>query len=256
MTDEANQHQNTPSAADLDAQLAADEAARKEPDAQVEEPKVEEPEVQEQKEDAEPEQEKHESDDDFEKRIARIAFEKRRAEKEARELRRRIEELEGRAPPAPKDEEMQRQIEQKALEMAKVQQYNDRANSIYQQGCQEFQDFPQKIAQLRDMGVVSREFVEAADESGDAAKVLYYLSKNLDQAEQIASLPVHKMGVAMGKLVTKLSAPPPVKPQSKAPPPIKPVSGAPKRELGDMEMSIEEYMRREDERQAKRRFGR
>lgn len=257
MDDEANQHQNTPSAADLDAQLAADEAARNQP--AEENPMEDAPETleQAQQEAEQAEQpEKHEDSDEFSKRIARMAFEKRKAEKEARELRQRIEQLEGKAPPPSQEEDIQRQVQQKAAELARIQAYNDRANAIYQQGCQEFTDFGQQLTNLREMGVISQEFVEAADETGDAAKVLYYLSKNLDKAEQIASLSNHRMGVEMGKLAAKLSAPPPPKPQSKAPPPIKPVGGNPKREMGDMEMSIDEYMRKEDERHAQRRYRR
>lgn len=260
MENEANQHQNTPSAADLEAQIAADEAARNAPEAD----NPLEPEVSEQAAQPEPEEtesavdETDEREEEFSKRISRMAFEKRQAEKQAKELQKRLAELEGKAPKPTLDEELQREVERRVAEQKAAQEvnaYNQRANDIYQQGLGQFKDFGEQLTRLRDMGVISREFVESADETGEPAKVLYYLSKNLDEAERISSLPPHRMGTAMGKIAAKLTTPAP-KPQSKAPKPIAPIGGNTKRELSIDDMPLDEYMRLEDERWANRRARR
>lgn len=239
---------NTPTAADLDAQIEADEAARNAPP--PEEPKAEVVE--------ESAQQPDESESEFEKRIARLAYEKRVAEKEQRRLREEVERLRGQREPLPKDEDVQRQVEERAAQIAAENAYNARSNAIYQAGIKEFPDFEAKLVNLRDIGGISPALVEACDEIGDAHKLIHYLARNLDEAEAVVKASPHRMGAMLGKIATKLAAP---KPTTKAPPPIQPVTGRANSEVSiedsvrqeNMTMPIDEWMRKEDERWFNRR---
>jgi hypothetical protein len=256
MTNDANIQQGTPNYDELEAQLKQDEINRLEPvESTTEEPEepvekqdaADAPEQAETKEDAKPDE------SEFEKRISRMAFEKRQAEKNARALQERLDRLEGKAPPLPKDEEVAQLVEQRAAEMAKIAAYNEKANTIYKAGMNEYPDFELKLKDLRELGGISPEFVEAADEAGDAHKIIAYLSRNLDEAERVMQMPPHKMGAALGKIGNRLVALAAAKPQSKAPAPIKPIGGKAKAELSDDNMSIDEFMKREDEKMFSRR---
>ena len=254
-TTEANVHQNTPSGDDLDARIAADEVARSVPEAL--EPASEPVEAQSEPE-VETAEEEPKVEDEIEKRISRLAYEKRTAEKQARELREQLDRLQGKLPALPKDDELDRLVEQRAAELATVKAYNDKANAIYQAGVKDFPDFETKLGGLRDLGGITPQLVEAADEIGDAHKIIHYLARNLDEAEDIVKMPPHRMGAALSKIATKLAAP---KPQSKAPAAIRPVSGRTNGEQsiedsvrGDGNMGpIDVWMAKEDERWATRR---
>lgn len=249
---------------ELDEQIANDEAARNVPDADpvsenvepndLHATEVEETTEDQIEEDTDAASAKEESE--FEKRIARLAYQEREARKQAKALQERLDRLEGKSPALPKDAEIEALAEQKAIELAKMKAYNDRANDIYKSGCDKFPDFPQKLEALKEVGNISVPFVEAVDDTGDAENILYYLGKNPDEAQRIMDLPPHRMGTALGKLSAKLAAPPPPKPQSKAPAPIKPISGKAKAEQTDEQMPIDEYMRREDARMRTSRYGR
>jgi hypothetical protein len=236
-----NENQGTQSADQLEAQIAADEAARNAPEvaAAPESPAEPEPEPQE----SEPEE------TEFEKRISRLAYEKRQAEKQNRELQAKLDRMDGKAPPLPQDEQVQQEVERRAAELAAAKAFNDRANSIYMDGVNSYPDFEQKLGALREMGGMTMQLVEAVDEVGDPHKLLYWLAKNIDEAERISKLPPHKMGAALAKVANKMNVPPP---QSKAPAPITPISGNSKVENWET-MPLDEYMRREDERWANRR---
>jgi hypothetical protein len=239
---QGNEHQNTPSADDLSAQIAADEAARVAP-AEVEA----EPEV---KVEAEPEPE-HVQDpesDDHAKRIERLAYERREARRQVKELQDRLARLEN--PDAATEETEDQRIERRAAQMAASQAYAEKANSIYKDGVKEFADFEQRMVPLREIGL-SPAFVEAAAEFGDPHKLLHYLGKNVDEAEHVMTLPVHKMGAALAKIAVKLTAPP--KQASRAPAPINPLRGSGKADPSGEDMPLDQYMRQEDERWANRR---
>lgn len=251
---EANQHQNTPSGADLEAQLAADEASRyvpNEPD-EAPVPEAEKP-AQEAAEappeaDPEPEAKADPEPDEFEKRISRMAFEKRAAEKAVRQLQERLDRLEGKAPPLEKDAEFEQQVEIRAKQLAAQNAFNERGNQVYRDGVKAFPDFDSKLAALNELGGISPQLQDAACEAGDAHKILHYLGKNLDEAERIMKMPPAAMGAALAKIDGKINTPSPPKPQSKAPPPIKPLAGKGTLELDDEKMPLAEYMKREDAR--------
>lgn len=245
-----NEHLNSPTAAELDAQIAADEAARHVPDDEPEakadpEPAEVEPEI-------EAEEEIKHEDSEFEKRIARLAFEAREQRKIAKAATEELARLRGQAPPLPQDQELDARVEARARQIATEQAHNAQANAIYQAGVKEFgADFDKKLSNFGAAGIaLTPAMIEAASEAGDAHKIIHYLGRNIDEAERIAALPAHKMGVELAKIAAKPTA---VKAQSKAPAPIKPIAGKAKAEQSDDEMEIGEYMRREDEKMWNRR---
>lgn len=254
MAIESNEMQGTPSRDELEAQIKADEAAR---DAPEEETQVKAEEVTDEVEETEEETQQEEvkaEDTEFEKRIARLAYEKRTAEKQNRILQERLDRLEGKAPALTKDAEIQEQVERRAAQLTATNAYNSKANEIYQAGLKEYPDFEVKLTGLRELGGVSPELVEAAVEVGDPQKIIYYLSKNLDEAERIVSMKPHQMGAALGRIAAKLAAQvTPPKAVSKVPAPIKPIAGKGKAEQNDETMDIGAYMAKEDERWSHRR---
>jgi hypothetical protein len=245
---------------ELDEQIANDEAARNAPLDPITETVAQETQLSLSERAAEDQVEEDtdaaEQKEEFEKRIARLAYQEREARKQAKALQERLDRLEGKSPALPRDQELEALAEQKAIELAQVKVYNDRANAIYKAGCEAFPDFAQKLDALKEVGNITVPFVEAVDETGDAEKILYYLGKNPDEAQRIMDLPAHRMGTALGKLAARLAAPPAPKPQSKAPAPIKPISGKARAEQTDEQMPIDEYMRREDARTRIARYGR
>lgn len=244
-----NQHQNTPSDAELDAQIKADEAARHIPDETEKEKddvadKVENTETHE----SEPE------DDEVSKRISRLAYEAREAKNIAKALQAEIARMRGEAPPLAKDEEINQQVEARARQIAAQQAHNANASAIYAAGVKEYgkEDFDKKLGEWHSAHIhISNEMIEAASEVGDAHKILHWLGKNIDEAERISNLAPHKMGAALAKISTKTAVT--VKAQSKAPAPIKPISGKNMSTMADEDIPMEEYIRREDERQLQRR---
>ena len=97
-------------------------------------------------------------------------------------------------------------------------EFDRSANDIYEKGVKEYPDFEQSLSNFKMLGGLQPAVVEAAMETGEAAKVLYELGKNPDEAARIMALPPTKMAVAVAKIAVKPSSAPAV---SKAPPPIK-----------------------------------
>lgn len=262
-----NTNQGTESYAALEAAIAAEEAARHaEPEAsESDSAAAAEPAA----EAAEPEPETAEppSEEDQRKRMAELHYERRAAEKREREARHRLEQLEGKQPPPSRDEEVVRLAKQMAEREVLVRSYNERVNSIFKKGTEEFPEFAQELSKLREIGVISpdnldsadgqrtRSLVEAAEEVGDSHKLFHWMSQNPDEAERIAHMSPARMGVALAKVASKLAAPPP-RPTSKAPPPIRPLNGAAKAEKAIDEMSMEEFAKLHDETWYNRRVRR
>lgn len=249
---------NQADARDLDEAIKADEAARSRVDEHDSEDKGEVPDHQEKDGRAEPEdkpsepENKKDDDDETAKRISRLAFEARQERNRAKALAEEVARLKGQAPQLPEDERVAREVEQRASQLADTKAFDAKSNDIYDRGVKEFPDFQETLSNFAQTGVkLTRELIEAADDVGDAHKIIRYLGKNIDIAERIVNLPAHRMGVELAKLQAKAS---PAKPVSKAPPPIKPISGRAQAERSIEDMSIEEFMKREDEKYfAKRR---
>lgn len=164
------------------------------------------------------------------KRIDRLTREKWEARRETAALSARLSEIERQqqatrdpnAPLSPQD--FQRAVEQRATEQRQQETFNAQCDEVFDAGTKEFPDFEASLGNFRTLGGLSPALIEAAIETDAAAKVLHYLGKNLEEAETILKLSPARMGAAVAKLASKVSAAPPPKPVTKAPAPIKPLA--------------------------------
>lgn len=185
-------------------------------------------------------------DEAHQKAFNKMAFEKREAERRAREFQARLEELEKaqKAPAAaavppegdtvPRSEverlareQAQRIAAEQAAEKAaqdRAAEFNRAADDVYQAGVKEFPEFDSAVQNLRNLGFMTYNTVEAALATDNPQRVIYELGKNPAEAERITSLPPLKMAVELAKIASK--APVPAKKDvSAAPPPVKPIEG-------------------------------
>lgn len=180
----------------------------------------------------------------FQKRINTVTREKYEAERRAEAAERTLAELRAGkpdqvdAPPAPAD--VDRQINERAQEIVRKNQFDDRCNEAYSSGKAEFSDFDATLGNFRLLGEASQPLIEAVIQLPDAHKVLYALGQDMDEAERISSLPPVPMAVALAKLSMSQ---PKAKPVSNAPPPIRPIDGAPKGQIDPDDMSTDEWVK-------------
>lgn len=252
---QANVHQNTPSYSDLEASMAADEAARHIPektDASSNENPPEHSSESTSNTEADDARKTDNWEEENEKRIARISFKEREARNELRLAREELARLSGTAPNESPEQKEERRVQQLANQIAEQKVFNKHCDSIYEQGVKEFPDFAKQLKNLHDNNIpLSANLIEAATEIGDPQKLLYYLAKNVDIAEHISSLSPTRMGAALAKLANKANPP---KVQSKAAPPIKPIQGRSTHEArSEEDMSVEEICKMEDQRLMKTR---
>lgn len=99
--------------------------------------------------------------------------------------------------------------------------YDNECNKVWAKGNTEFADFAPAVQTLNQaLGGLPQDFIEAAIETGDAPRVLYELSKDINKAAGILLLgSPAKMAVAVTKFAESLAKP--------AAAPKKSVSGAP-----------------------------
>jgi hypothetical protein len=126
------------------------------------------------------------------------------------------------------------QIETRARELASQQvainKFNDDCAKTAEKGKAEFPDFDQRISSLRQLvsgdqdtarQVAYNQLVSVAIETGAAPAILHTLGGDLDEAERILNLPVHRMAIELARMADR-----PVEAKvSAAPKPITPVSG-------------------------------
>jgi hypothetical protein len=167
------------------------------------------------------------------KRIGQITAKRHEAERqrdalnsENATLREQLKQFaNGQTPEALPADEVERRASQLATERAHQMEFNNRCNSVAEQGGKEFgQAFNQSIANLQAAGVTTNEFLDVATQLDDSAKVLHYLGQHPDEAMRIAELSPARMAMELTKLSSKagqLTS----KPVSKAPAPITPVDG-------------------------------
>lgn len=138
-----------------------------------------------------------------------------------------------------------------AQKIADTQLFNQRCDQIYESGTKEFNDFDAALGNFQMLGGLPRALVEAAEATGNPAKVIYELGKNPDEAMRIMNLPPVRMGVELAKRANASPAP---KPISKAPAPISPVDGGKRMPdgLADDLDDREWIMRRQKEVEARR----
>lgn len=109
---------------------------------------------------------------------------------------------------------------------AEAQEFNRRADDMYNTGATKYSDWKDSIDTLVASGFMDKTLLEAAMAVDDGSAVLHHLGVNLDEAERINALPPVRKAAEMAKLSVQLNAPVSV-PVSSAPAPIKPVSGSP-----------------------------
>lgn len=146
-------------------------------------------------------------------------------------------------PMSPAD--IDRLVELRAQEHAKVQSFNQACDKTAEVGAKEFPDFNQAVGTLQALGMMKPETVQVVlDAAGENAhKVLYQLGKNPEEAERVFGLSPIKMAVELSKLGASAPGkqPPPL---SKAPDPIKPISGNAVVAPDEGKMSDDEWWRR------------
>lgn len=164
------------------------------------------------------------------KRFGELTRQRSEADRRAQELEARLAQYEQREQQQPEAEGQPRQPQQPPVDpyvlaehIADTRAFNQRCDDIYETGSKEFQDFDTALGNFQLLGGLPRHLVEAADATGNPAKVLYELGKNPAEAERLMNLPPVRLGVEMAK---RAAAAPAAKPISKAPAPISPVDGA------------------------------
>ena len=109
---------------------------------------------------------------------------------------------------------------------AEVQEFNRKADEMYNAGAAKYSDWKDSVDTLVASGFMDKDLIDSAMAVEDGAAVLHHLGVNLDEAERINALSPIRKAAEMAKLSVQLSTPRSV-PVSSAPAPIKPVNGSP-----------------------------
>lgn len=138
------------------------------------------------------------------------------------------------------------QMQSLAREEAAKMRFDEVCNEVYNQGKSEFTDFDNSVRILQaQTGGLSREFIDAALETGKAPKLIYELGKNPEAAAQILGLPPVRQAVALARYASQIggSTAPRI---SGAPEPIRPrVAGPTKAEpqIDDENLSMDQWVK-------------
>ena len=124
----------------------------------------------------------------------------------------------------------QAEFEAAVAARAEEQEFNRKADDMYNSGASKYNDWKDAVDTLVVSGFMNKDLLDAAMVVEDGTAVIHYLGTNLDEAERINALPPARKAVEMAKLSTVLNTPKSV-PVSSAPAPIKPVSGSPSPQL-------------------------
>lgn len=123
-----------------------------------------------------------------------------------------------------------------------AQEFNRRADEMYNTGSEKFTDWKDSVETLVAAGFMNKDLLDAAMAVEDGPTVLHHLGINLDEAERISALTPIRRAAEMAKLSATLAAPK-QSPVSSAPTPIKPVSGSPSPQLDLQRISDTDDMR-------------
>src|SRR5215469_2762984 len=155
------------------------------------------------------------------------------------------------------------QIEQRAQILAANQEFNRRCDEVAIAGRKVYPDFDAQVGRL--VGLVDNtdpqsmarynEFLNAALETREAAKLIHALGGDLDEASRILSMSPRQMTVALTRMADK-----PVQELSRTPRPINPAATSAQAQRtsvspddpGSDQMSTAEWMRRREEQLAGR----
>lgn len=196
-------------------------------------------------------------------RMDELAFEGREEKRKRLAAERRAEELLTRIQnptEEPKEPEVltsQAQIEklaeQKAAQMLRDSQFNDRCNSVYEAGKEEYSDFDDALGTFSRLGGVSRDLLEVVVELPDSHKVIHHLGSNPEDAQRVLKLSPTKMAIELTKISQNLGKE--KKPVSAAHKPVRPVDGrsSANKDLHEIESTSEWMKKREAQLAAKRK---
>lgn len=109
---------------------------------------------------------------------------------------------------------------------AEAQEFNRKADEMYNVGASKYPDWKDSIDALVSTGFMDKNLLDSAMIVEDGATVLHYLGVNLDEAERISALPPIRKAAEMTKLSLQLGAPKSVA-VSTAPAPIRAITGSP-----------------------------
>lgn len=153
----------------------------------------------------------------------------------------------------------------KAAEIAAVNEWNSRCNSVNEQGIKEFPDFSdrlkacQSVANLADPAEFSQfnAIISAAMETGQAHKLIHQLGESPGEVKRLMGLAPMKMAMEMATRAAKIGAGPIAPEPSGAPKPITPVGskgnhydGLDPRTVNGSKLPIGEWMRQREKQAA------
>lgn len=162
-------------------------------------------------------------EDELRERVKRAHIAAREEKKRAKLLEQELEVLRGNRTET-RDESIVREAQRMAQEMVSGQTQFQKTTAIKEELDKKFGGSQPILAAFAESfpeyGGVPTTLTEAVLEvgGGQEAKIIHWLSHNLDEAERIHGLSPAQQGAAVAKIAQKLSAP---KPVSKAPAPVK-----------------------------------
>lgn len=127
-------------------------------------------------------------------------------------------------------EDFNRRVAEAANSQVALADFNRRCNEEAAKGAEAFEDFGEKIQELRKIVnekdpeevAAYNQFLQAGLETGELAKLIYELGSDLNEATRILALPPLKMGIELAKRA--LAGAPSPEEVSKLPKPIRPLS--------------------------------
>lgn len=111
-------------------------------------------------------------------------------------------------PPAQGSPEFERAVNDRAMATAATLTFNAKCNKIAAEGAAKYQDFQASVGTWNRLGELTVPIVEAADETGHAADIIYELGKNPAEAERILKLPPISQVAAVMKFAQKYTGTP------------------------------------------------
>lgn len=123
-----------------------------------------------------------------------------------------------------------------------AQEFNRKADDMYNVGATKFPDWKDTVDTLVVSGLMNKDLLDAAMAIEDGPAVLHYLGTNLDEAERVNALSPIRKAAEMAKLSATLTAPK-ILPVSSAPAPIRPVAGSPSPQVDLQRISDSDDMR-------------
>lgn len=150
------------------------------------------------------------------------------------EDQRKIAELEARVKSVPTEQQqydpdiIQSLVQEEAFKIAEATRFNEKCNTIFENGVGKYSDFKQSAGVLGEIGIFNNsELFNEIVNSETPVEIIKWCADNLDKAEELLSMSLAKQVRFIAKLESQLEANPIVvkaKPVSNAPAPIKPVT--------------------------------